>query len=1266
MVSIKHFFITFLTLLMPFLLFSEGMKQLTPDSLYYTTLYITSNPNCFGTEFCDIDHKLYVHIDHPGEKIYMGFASVYGGVTVKLQLNGTLMYGPVNTSSSSNGFIKYFSQAYVGPDVLGSGGYHPISYAPVYPGDYEIDLSMGSLLQLDVTVIDTTITPYAATNGRLWAKTWNFKSNSINIPTNAFLGTMYIYSEDSVVTSIFFNNMQGDLFTVSCNANGCYPPPMPWDSSCKSALYNHSYPQYKIFVNNPDTICYPTGIIGTINENNLTVTQGCDGSFTIHFFVGKSGLVKALFNINPLPGIQPEDVVIMDSVQAGWNDLNWNGLNGLGQSLSTGTQIPLILTFINGLTNFPVYDLERHLHGFVVTQVRPSGPPIATYWNDTLLASQGGRTQLNGCYSYDTVGCHRWNGNYGGIGIGSENTVNTWWYAASETNPIMLIVQRAPLAPDDITGPTTFCQSAVNTYTIVPFPILGANDNLYEWVLTDDVTNTVLVDLVNQGPSITLSFSTFPAGPMHLKVRGQNFLCGYGPFGPGTSGAGIQLQANISPHLTNTVTSFSICSGNAININLQSTISSTTYSYTATATSGFISGYVGGTANPIQQILINTGGEVDSVIYRVVPFALSCPGDTVNFYIAITPIPQVTNIVTSYQVCSGNTTNIILSSNVTSTTFSWIATGSDPSVSGYSSSGGPIIAQTLVNSGTVDQTVTYLVTPSLNSCNGTQKVFTVTVTPGQPVSININPSVNPVCANNLVTFTATCTNQGSSPVFQWNVNGIDQGTNSNIFSYIPLNNDLVTCIVTSSNTICVSNNPATSNSITMVVYPNLPVSISISTSANPFCQGSSVTFTATPTNGGSTPSYQWRVNGVNAGTNSPNFIYNPVNNDQVSCILTSSELCTSGNPASSITITMVENNSLPAGVSIAASSNPFCPGSSVAFTASPTNGGSAPAYQWKVNGINVGTNSPTYTYNPSDNDSVRCIMTSNLACITGNPASSAKIIMRGTLAPIVTFTSCFDTITTINAKPIKLKGGIPLGGIYSGPGVNSVTGIFTPSLAGIGTHTITYTYTNTALCSAAKSISILNLPSSILICGNPLTDIRDNKVYPTVQIGSQCWLASNLNYGTILSSSQDQRDNCIAEKYCYNDNPINCINYGGLYQWDELMQFDETPADQGFCPPSWHIPSENDWNTLFATFINNGFAGSPLKYSGYSGFNALLSGARHINKGWDFQGFATFFWSSTARSDNKAWAHGMNDVDPSVSIYPASRVNGFSVRCLKD
>jgi len=290
-------------------------------------------------------------------------------------------------------------------------------------------------------------------------------------------------------------------------------------------------------------------------------------------------------------------------------------------------------------------------------------------------------------------------------------------------------------------------------------------------------------------------------------------------------------------------------------------------------------------------------------------------------------------------------------------------------------------------------------------------------------------------------------------------------------------------------------------------------------------------------------------------------------------------------------------------------------------------------------------------------------MQSNLPCVTGNPASSSKIIMSGTLAPIVSFTPCFDTITTLNAKPIKLKGGIPLGGTYSGPGVNSITGVLTPSLAGLGIKTIIYSYTNAALCTSNFHLSVVVSQSSLVNCGNPITDVRDNKVYQTVQIGTQCWFAEDLNYGTEIPFNQNQRDNCLPEKYSSHPSPLTSHSF---YQWDELMQYDETPADQGLCPPAWHVPTENDWLILFSNYTNSAMAASPLKYSGYSGFNALLSGADHLNRQWDYPGFAGFFWTSTSHGPIKAWAHGMNENDPSVSFYPSVRTNAFSVRCLKD
>jgi uncharacterized protein (TIGR02145 family) len=280
------------------------------------------------------------------------------------------------------------------------------------------------------------------------------------------------------------------------------------------------------------------------------------------------------------------------------------------------------------------------------------------------------------------------------------------------------------------------------------------------------------------------------------------------------------------------------------------------------------------------------------------------------------------------------------------------------------------------------------------------------------------------------------------------------------------------------------------------------------------------------------------------------------------------------------------------------------------------------------------------------------------------PGNNNHVIVNMNPTPQVSLTPCNDIVTTTDAKPITMKGGVPLGGVYSGIGINS--GIFYPSLAGAGTFAITYSYSNTWGCNASRSVNITVISAVPFNCDNTLTDIRDNQQYPTVKLGTQCWMAANLNYGTIIPSSSMQRDNCVSEKYCYNNNTANCASYGGLYQWDELMQYDNTAADQGFCPPAWHIPTRNDWLTLFGFYISNGFAGSPLKYSGYSGFNAFLTGTRFNNVSWNFSNFAVMFWTSTTDGTRKAWAHGMNTFAPSVSDYPSSRTHAFNVRCIKD
>ena len=635
--------------------------------------------------------------------------------------------------------------------------------------------------------------------------------------------------------------------------------------------------------------------------------------------------------------------------------------------------------------------------------------------------------------------------------------------------------------------------------------------------------------------------------------------------------------------------------------------------------------------------------------------------DTVQ--LVTTPVPQVTNTQLTKSICSGENTNIALTSDVPGATFLWTCTLTSGTVTGFSADSGLMINQTLVNSGPTPGIVIYHITPRVGSCSGNLVNFQVTVNPGENVNITIAASANNVCTGTPVTFTATPTNPGSLPVYQWKVNGVDAGSNNLVFTYTPVNGDVVSCILTSSNTICTANNPATSNTITMTVTQPLPVSVSVSATSNPVCTGTAVTFTAAPNNEGLTPAYQWKVNGGNVGTGLPTYTYTPASGDLVSCILTSSLTCVTGNPATATPITMIVNSQLPVGVTITVTTNPVCDGTPVTFSANPTNPGGSPIYQWKLNDADAGINSQFYTMTPANNDQVKCILTSSMSCVTGNPATSLPILMNVAPTPAVTFTTCFDTITTINAKPIKLKGGLPYGGTYSGPGVNSTTGIFTPSAAGVGTHIITYSYANSLLCSASKQLSIINYPLSIINCGSPLTDIRDNKVYPTVQIGTQCWMQANLDFGSTINELIQQTDNCIVEKYTPNS-PLLTPN--SFYQWDEVMRYDPTPGLQGLCPPGWHVPDETEWNTLFNFYQGNARAGYPLQDQFLNSFKAQQSGVYYLNSMWTFTDFATLFWSSTMADQTRAYAHGMNTIDQSVSVYAGLKANAFSVRCLKD
>lgn len=201
-------------------------------------------------------------------------------------------------------------------------------------------------------------------------------------------------------------------------------------------------------------------------------------------------------------------------------------------------------------------------------------------------------------------------------------------------------------------------------------------------------------------------------------------------------------------------------------------------------------------------------------------------------------------------------------------------------------------------------------------------------------------------------------------------------------------------------------------------------------------------------------------------------------------------------------------------------------------------------------------------------------------------------------------------------------------------------------------------------------------------CGDNFTDPRNNKVYATVLIGTQCWMAQNLNVGNRIDGSSDQADNSTLEKYCYNDSEGNCDVYGGLYQWNEMMQYSTTPGVQGICPTGWHLPTDAEWSVLATYLGGESVAGSKMKETGTthwappnndatnsSGFTALAGGLRATEGtfGWFRELLIDGnWWSSSEQNPSNSWFWSASYNYAPVFRNPFPKGFGFSVRCIRN
>jgi uncharacterized protein (TIGR02145 family) len=192
------------------------------------------------------------------------------------------------------------------------------------------------------------------------------------------------------------------------------------------------------------------------------------------------------------------------------------------------------------------------------------------------------------------------------------------------------------------------------------------------------------------------------------------------------------------------------------------------------------------------------------------------------------------------------------------------------------------------------------------------------------------------------------------------------------------------------------------------------------------------------------------------------------------------------------------------------------------------------------------------------------------------------------------------------------------------------------------------------------------------------------ETYPTVLIGNQCWMAKNLNIGIRIDHTQQSSDNDTIEKYCFLNAEENCDQFGGLYQWDELMQYSTNHNGQGLCPDGWHIPTLEDYVVLFnyakgrsktirkkdfCWLIYSSKPGHARKNKcnengGQTGFDVLPSGYIDLQESYPFfaQLSRTYMWISNhnyCSVDHYDIGFGSVNEEHLQNLF-------YSVRCIKD
>lgn len=626
---------------------------------------------------------------------------------------------------------------------------------------------------------------------------------------------------------------------------------------------------------------------------------------------------------------------------------------------------------------------------------------------------------------------------------------------------------------------TSICSGQQVTFTATP--VNGGNTPSYQWKLNGNNIAGAIYP--------TYQSSSLANGDVVSVVMTSSISCA-SPSSATSNLITMTVHPILTPSVSITASATTICSGQSV-------------TFTATPTNGGI--------QPIYQWVKNGSYADQGAVYQTSALA---NGDSVYVILYNTTdciiddniTSNVIHITTSQMVTPSvsisQSPTIICSAATVTFTASPVNGGSTPNYQWKKNdiNVGSNSATYAISAPVNGDVVKVVMTSSLgcaNSPSATSNSITMAVNDSVQEFVSITASATTICAGTTVTFVGAESGGGSS-TFQWKLNGNNVGTNSLIYRSDSLRNGDKVKLVNTPTYAC--SPTVISNEITITVNSSATPSVSILASTTNICPGQQVTFTATPVNGGATPSYQWKLNGNNVGSNSPTYQNATLQNgDSVRVVMTSSLVSLCQPTASSNRIIMSVGQMVTPSVSINASAIDICAGQQVTFTATPTNGGNNPIYQWKLNGNNVGSNSPTYqTTSLANADTVKVVMTSSLGCVTFPLSTSNSISMdvSTSVLPSVSITAdltyiCQGELVKFTATPINGGNNPTYQWKLNGNNVGTNSNIY-QSTSFANNDSIEVVMTSSLGCAVPRSVTSNNIFMTVTTAVTPQVSIESS------------------------------------------------------------------------------------------------------------------------------------------------------------------------------